>query len=367
MEVHEDGGLRITKFADLGSYGNNAYIVADAAAKEALIVDMPTGSEAVIDALGRLDGDLIVLGAGGKMGPSLARMAKRAFEAVGIDRRVIAVSRFSSGDVERQLQDAGVETIRGDLLDPSLVASLPNVAAVIFMAGMKFGASGNLPLTWAMNAYLPALVARRYGDSRIVVFSTGNVYPLAPVDSGGCDEEVSPAPVGEYAMSCLGRERMFEYFSATLDIPIVILRLNYASEMRYGVLVDLARQVNSGQEISLAMGHANVIWQGDANAMALASLAGAANPPLTLNIAGPERLRVRDVAERFGQLLGKPVKLTGTESATALLSDGSRGRELYGPTRVSAEQMMRWVADWIERGGTAWDRPTHFEVRDGQF
>ncbi len=329
-------------------------------------------TEAAIDTLGRIDGDLIVLGAGGKMGPSLARMARRAFEAADVDRRVIAVSRFSGGEVERQLQYAGVETVRGDLLDSTLVDSLPDAAAVVYMAGMKFGATGNLPLTWAMNAYLPALIARRYRDSRIVAFSTGNVYPLVPVDSAGpnaagCDEDVTPAPVGEYAMSCLGRERMFEYFSAMLDIPITILRLNYASEMRYGVLVDIARQVHSGQEVSLAMSHVNVIWQGDANAMALASLAGAANPPLTLNVAGCERLRVRNVAERFGQLLTKPVKLTGSESPTALLSDGSRGRGLYGPPRVSAELLMRWVADWIERGGVVWDRPTHFEVRDGRF
>ena len=329
-------------------------------------------TRAAIEALGRIDGDLIVLGAGGKMGPSLARMARRAFEAAGVERRVIAVSRFSSGDAQRQLQDAGVETIRGDLLDPPLVDSLPDAAAVVYMAGMKFGGAGNLPLTWAMNAYLPALVARRYRDSRIVAFSTGNVYPLVPVElaspnAAGCDEDVPPSPVGEYAMSCLGRERMFEYFSAALDIPITIMRLNYASEMRYGVLVDLARQIHSGREVSLAMSHVNVIWQGDANAMALASLAGAANPPLTLNIAGRERLRVRDVAERFGQLLAKPVKLTGTESPTALLSDGSRGHDLYGPPRVSAELLMRWVADWIERGGIVWDRPTHFEVRDGRF
>lgn len=334
------------------------------------LLSEPTG--AAIEALGRIDGDLIVLGAGGKMGPSLARMARRAFEAAGVERRVIAVSRFSSGDAQRQLQDAGVETIRGDLLDPPLVDSLPDAAAVVYMVGMKFGAADNLPLTWAMNAYLPALVARRYRDSRIVAFSTGNVYPLVPVElaspnAAGCDEDVPPSPVGEYAMSCLGRERMFEHFSATLNIPITMLRLNYASEMRYGVLVDLARQIHSGREVSLAMSHVNVIWQGDANAMALASLAGAANPPLTLNIAGCERLRVRDVAERFGQLLAKPVRLTGTESTTALLSDGSRGHDLYGPPRVSAELLMRWVADWIERGGVTWNRPTHFEVRDGRF
>ncbi|MCH8922594.1 MAG: NAD-dependent epimerase/dehydratase family protein, partial [Planctomycetes bacterium] len=313
-------------------------------------------TEAAIDALRRIDGDLIVLGAGGKMGPSLARMARRAFEAAGLDRRVIAVSRFSNGDIQRQLQVAGVQTIRGDLLDPTLVDSLPDAAAVVYMAGMKFGATGNLPLTWAMNTHLPALISRRFRASRIVAFSTGNVYPLVPIDSGGCAEDVPPAPVGEYAMSCLGRERMFEYFATALDLPITILRLNYACEMRYGVLVDIALKVHCGQEVSLAMSHVNVIWQADANAMALAAISGAANPPLTLNVAGCERLRVRDVAERFGQLLTKPVKLTGTESPTALLSNGSRGRDLYGPPRVSAEQMMGWVADWIGRGGVVWDR-----------
>jgi len=322
---------------------------------------------AVAQALSRAEGDLIVLGVAGKMGPTLARMARRASDQSGIRRRVIGVSRFSLPDTRGDLESCGVETIEGDLLEPDFVDALPEVPNVIYMAGMKFGTVGRQSLTWAMNTYLPSLVCRKFRRSRIVAFSTGNVYSTVPADSGGSVETDPPNPCGEYAMSCLGRERMFEHFSRTLGIPIVLIRLNYAVEMRYGVLVDLAQKVYDGQGIDLAMGYVNVIWQGDAVAMALCALADASSPPLYLNVAGPERLSVRAVCERFGQLLGKPPRLTGVEAADALLSNSQAACRRYGRPRISADQMMRWIAQWITRGGPTLGKPTHFEVRDGQF
>jgi nucleoside-diphosphate-sugar epimerase len=320
-----------------------------------------------VQTLRSVEGDVILLGAGGKMGPTLARMVARAAEEAGSPRQVTAVSRFSDADVVHSLETAGINVIRGDLLDERFVAALPQVPNVIFMAGMKFGASSDTSATWAMNAYVPALVARHYRDSRIAAFSTGNVYTLVSPACGGSQETDGPAPIGEYAMSALGRERIFGYFCRRQQTPTAILRLNYACELRYGVLVDLCRKVQRSQPIDLSMGYVNVIWQGDANAMTICSLADCSVPEFTINIAGPEILRVRDVCERFGNLLGMIPHFSGTEAADALLNDGSKGRGRYGEPRVSAERLIEWIAVWVARGGESLGKPTHFETRDGQF
>ena len=325
------------------------------------VLSRPT--EAAARALAQVEGDILVLGVAGKMGPTLARMAKRA----GPARHVLGVSRFSDPAVRRALESQGIETIEGDLLQPGFLDGLPDAPNVIFMAAMKFGTVGREPWTWAMNVYLPAMVCRRFARSRIVAFSTGNVYPLVPARSAGSVETDPPGPCGEYAMSALGRERIFEYFSRTCNTRMALVRLNYAVEMRYGVLVDLAQKVADGQVIDLSMGYVNVIWQGDAAAMALAMLADVASPPLCLNVAGPERLGVRAVCERFGQLMGKPVRFTGVESADALLSNGQAGWQRYGMPRVDADRLIGWIAHWLTLGGPTLGRPTHFEVRNGNF
>lgn len=324
-------------------------------------------SPAAIQALAGLEGDLIVLGVGGKMGPTLARMARRAGDAAGAQRRVIGVSRFTQPGLAERLAAHGIETVRCDLLDPEQIRRLPDASNVVAMTGMKFGATGRESLTWAMNTYLAGRICERYRQSRIVAFSTGNVYPFSPVALGGSLETDPPQPLGEYAMSTLGRERLYEHFSRTLGIPMAILRLNYATELRYGVLVDLARRVDAGQPIDLATGHFNAIWQADANAMALAALAHVAAPPLVFNVAGPEILSVRRVSEQFGRLLGKLPQWVGSESPDALLSNAQLSHRLFGYPRVSAGQMIDWIADWVRRGGENLDKPTHFETRDGKY
>jgi hypothetical protein len=324
-------------------------------------------SAGAIAALGQLSGDLVFLGVGGKMGPTLARMARRASDAAGSRRRVLGVARFSSPGLEQRLQAHGVETVRCDLLDPRQLDRLPDAENVVAMLGMKFGSTGQQALTWAMNGHLPAVVCGRYRGARIVAFSTGNVYGLSPVRLGGSVETDPLAPAGEYAMSCLGRERMYEHFSRAGNIPLALLRLNYACELRYGVLVDVARKVQAGEPIDLTMGHLNAIWQGDANAMALCAFGHLASPPAVLNLAGPELLSVRRVAEDFGRLLDREVSFRGSEAEDAFLSNGQKSHALFGYPRVSVGQMMVWIADWVKRGGASLDRPTHFEVRDGKF
>ena len=324
-------------------------------------------TEEVIETLGRLDGDIVLLGAGGKMGPSLSRMARRASEAAGVRRRVIAVSRFSASGLREDLERHGIETIACDLLEPAEVARLPDAPNVVYMAGRKFGTQGAEPLTWAMNVIAPAIAARRYAGSRMVAFSSGNVYGLVPVSRHGSREDDPTRPSGEYAMSVLGRERVLEHSSRALGIPMAVIRLNYAVEMRYGVLVDLAQRVLAGEPIDLSMGHANVIWQGDANAATLRAFDHPATPPRIINVAGPEVLSVRQVCTELGRLLGAPVRFTGAEAPDALLSDGSLGRRLLGEPRVGADRLVRWTADWMRRGGIVHGLPTHFEVRDGSF
>jgi nucleoside-diphosphate-sugar epimerase len=324
-------------------------------------------TEKTIHAMGALKGDLVVLGVGGKMGPTLARMAKRASDLAGVVRRVIGVARFSAPRLEEQLQAWGVETHRCDLLDAKSHSQLPDAANVVYMAGMKFGATGQESLTWAMNTFLPGLVSERYRYSRIAVFSTGNVYGLSPVGSGGSKEGDPLHPVGEYALSCLGRERIFEHFSRTEQIPVSVLRLNYAVELRYGVLLDIAQQVFSEQVIPLEMGYLNAIWQADAAAMSLQSLNYASAPPFVINIAGPELISVRRIAEQFAERFKKPVRFEGEESGDALLNNAQEAFQLFGYPQVGVESMLPWIADWVERGEETLAKPTHFENRAGNF
>ena len=338
--------------------------IADEAHLETLLSE-PT--EHVVETLTRVDGDIIVLGVGGKMGPTLARMARRAADLAGGARRVIGVSRFTTSSQETALHVNGVETIRCDLLDQDAVSRLPAAPNVIFMAGRKFGSTGGESLTWAMNCLVPAAVCRRYATSRIVAFSTGNVYGLTSTGLKGSLEQDVPQPVGEYAMSCLGRERVFEHFSRMHGTQVALLRLNYAVEMRYGILVDLAHHVLVGDTVDLAMGYVNVIWQADANAMALNALAHAASPPLIVNVAGPEELSVRQASEALARALGKPVTFGGIESPDALLSNGALGWSLLGAPRVDAARLIDWTADWMARGRATSGKPTHFESRAGRF
>jgi nucleoside-diphosphate-sugar epimerase len=265
------------------------------------------------------------------------------------------------------LNASGIETIRCDLLEEDAIAKLPDAPNIVFMAGMKFGATGNESLTWAMNAWLPAVVCKKFSRSRIAAFSTGNVYGLTPIALGGARENEELNPVGEYAMSCLGRERIFEHFSRKTGLPVSIIRLNYACELRYGVLVDIAERVWRGEPVDVAMGCFNTIWQTDANAQSLLTFAHASSPPFVMNVGGSEILRIRDLATIFGKKMNRPVAITGEESSTALFTNTSRSLELFGKPRVSAGQMTGWIADWIANGGATLGRPTHFENREGKF
>lgn len=329
------------------------------------LLSRPTNE--VVDLFKTLEGDIIFLGIAGKIGPSIARMAQRACAEAGVSKRIIGVSRFSNAQEQAQLENYGIETIKGDLLDPEFVKSLPLAENVIFLAGMKFGAEGKLAQTWAMNAYVPALVAEHYKNSRIVAFSTGCVYPLVPVESGGSLESDRPEAVGEYAQSCLGRERMFEYGSLRYGTPATLVRLNYSVEMRYGVLVDIAAKVKSDQVVDLTMGYFNVIWQGDMNAMSLLCLAHCTSPANIVNLTGPETLSVRQVALEFGKLFGKTPEFSGEEAPTALLSNSALMHDWHGRPTVSPEQIIRWIAGWLDHGNRLLNKQTHFEVRDGKY
>jgi nucleoside-diphosphate-sugar epimerase len=324
----------------------------------------------VIAALHKLKGDILILGVAGKMGPTLARMAARALQAGGTSsgsRKVVGVARFSNPAHQAELEKHGIQTIKADLLDQKQLDSLPDAPNVVYMPAMKFGSTNQEALTWAMNTYLAGMCAQRYAKSKIVAFSTGNIYGLSPIALGGSTETGALNPIGDYAQSCLGRERMFEHFSRTLKVPTALIRLNYATELRYGVMVDMARKVWAGETIDLAMGSFNAIWQGDANAMTLASFAHATTPPFVLNVAGPELLSVRRVCEEFGQLMNKPPTFTGVEASDALISNGQLGHRLFGYPRVPVQTMMKWIADWIMAGGASLGKPTHFEARDGKY
>jgi nucleoside-diphosphate-sugar epimerase len=329
------------------------------------LLSRPTAG--VIKTLQRIEGDVMVLGAGGKMGPTLALMLRRAMDEIDASRRVIAVARFSDGTIEARLRNAGIEILRCDLLDRNAVQQLPLVANVIFMAGQKFGTSSGPELTWSMNTLVPAFVAEHFARSRIVAFSTGCVYPFTSVLQGGSREEDALGPSGDYANSCVGRERIFSYFAAKNQTPLAIVRLNYAIDLRYGVLLDVAQKVWAGETIDVTMGHVNVIWQGDANAQAIQCLEHAASPPFVLNVTGTETISVRALAHRFGELLGREAKISGLENSTAWLNNAAKAHQLFGYPTVSLEQMLQWTAEWVQRGGKTLNKPTHFETRDGKF
>ena len=324
-------------------------------------------SEHDIATAAELSGDLLILGAGGKMGPTLALRARRAMQQAGVPHRVIAVARFSNKALQQQLEAEGVETVAADLLTPGALEQLPDAPNIIFMAAMKFGTTGAEHLTWAMNVHLPGLVAERFRESRIVAFSTGNVYPLTMLASGGAIENTPTAPVGEYAQSALGRERLFAYGSHRHGTPVALLRLNYAAELRYGVLLDIGQKVFERQPVDLRMGMFNVIWQGDANSICLRSFRHCSVPPQVINVTGPETLSVRYVANEFGRRFGVEPEFEGVEGGTALLNNSSRSTTLFGYPSVTPSQMIDWVALWIGMGGATHGKPTHFEVRDGQF
>ncbi|MBT3788480.1 MAG: NAD-dependent epimerase/dehydratase family protein [Alphaproteobacteria bacterium] len=325
---------------------------------------MTLPSQALIDDLARLEGDIMILGVGGKMGPTLARLAKRAAP----DKRVIGVARFTDPAVADKLQSWGVETITCDLLDEAAVSELPQIPNIIFMAGRKFGTTGSEELTWAMNVEVPAIVAKTFTNSRVVVFSTGCVYPFVSITSGGASEDTPPLPpAGEYAYSCLGRERMFDYFSRQNGNSVLMYRLNYAIDMRYGVLYDIASKVWNEEAIDLGMGHVNVIWQGDAISQALRCLHLCENPASVLNVSGAETLEVKSLAEAFGSVMGKKPQFTGTPAPMAWLSNTEKAVGLFGLAVVDTDTMIGWVADWVSRGQASLGKPTHYEARDGSY
>jgi len=328
---------------------------------------LATPSDRLIADMERLDGDLLLLGAGGKMGPSLAMLARNALDAAGKPSAVIAVSRFGDAAARRRLEDAGVRTVAADLLNDDELQSLPDAAHVIHLAAMKFGTSGSEHLTWAMNAYLPGRVGERYRDARIVAFSSGNVYPLVPLASTGATEEQPIEPLGEYGQSVLGRERIFAYGSHRYGTKVATIRLNYAIDLRYGVLVDIATAVRDGEAIDLSMGHVNVVWQGYANEVTLRALHHASSPPTAINLTGPEIVSVRRLAHWFGERLGREPVLVGEEQPNALLNDASRCHALFGYPDVTLLEMVDMVADWLHAGGELHGKPTKFQVRSGRF
>jgi nucleoside-diphosphate-sugar epimerase len=325
---------------------------------------MTTPSPALIADLARIDGDLIVLGVGGKMGPTLARLAKRA--APG--KRVIGVARFSERGLRESLESHGIECVPADLLDRAAIARLPRAPNVVFMAGRKFGSTGREDLTWAMNVFVPALVAEAFASSRIVAFSTACVYPFVPVASGGATEDIATTPPpGEYANSCVGRERMLQYYSRVAGTPGRLIRLSYAIDMRYGVLHDVARKVLARDTIDLTMGHVNVIWQGDANEQALRALAHCTSPTTGLNVSGSTVTSIRALAMAFGERFGVEPRFTGREAETAWLVNTSEAGRLFGAPAVSLDTMIDWTAHWVRSGKPSLGKDTHYEVRDGNY
>jgi len=353
-------------------------LMADANLTELLSGDCPQSVEQleyvlstppadVVEMFSRLEGHLLLLGAAGKMGPTMARMAQRAIVESGSKMRLTAVSRFSDPSLHDRMQEWGIETIACDLLQPTLVATLPDCTHLINLTGFKFGASANPTLTWATNCDIPATLCRRFPESKIVAFSTGNVYAMVAPTTGGSLEGDSLQPVGEYAMAALGRERLFQYYCEQLQIPTLLVRLNYATELRYGVLADIATSVLNDQSIDVTTGFVNVIWQGDANAMTLRCLELPTVPARPINLTGPVGLSVRSVAQQIAALVGITLEVTGTERDTALLSQATHNYELLGTPQMDLETMLRWTVQWLQQGGTSLGKPTKFNAADGKF
>jgi len=324
-------------------------------------------SPALLSDIATLDGDIMILGVGGKMGPALAKLARRALNLVGSERKVIGASRFSEPGLVEELNQLGIETHVVDLLNEDQLDSLPAAKNVLYLAGTKFGTTGKESFTWAMNAYLPGRVAEKYRDSNIVVFSTGNVYPLTPVDAGGATEKLSPEPLGEYAQSCLGRERVFQYFSTKNNTPVFIYRLNYANDVSYGVLLEIAKAVKERKPIDLRMGYVNVIWQGDANEIAIRALNHCSVPAKMVNVTGPETVSIKWLGGQFGNIFGQEPVFINTEESTALLSNAGVSNDLFGYPKVLLNQMIELIAEWVNQGGKTINKPTHFQERQGKF
>jgi len=321
----------------------------------------------LIEDIATIDGDIVVLGIGGKMGPGLARVAKQAIDKAGINKKIIGVARFSEPGLQEQLNSEGIETISADLLNEDDLQALPQEKNVLYLAGTKFGTTGKESLTWAMNSYLPGRVAQKFKNSRIVVFSTGNVYPLVPVVSGGATEDLPPEPIGEYAQSCLGRERIFQYFSLKNNTPVLIYRLNYANDVTYGVLHEIAKSVKENQPVDLSMGTASVIWQGDANEIAIRCLKHCSAPAKILNVTGPETVSLRWLAEQFGKMLGVTPEFINEERSTSFLSNAAESFRLFGYPKVTLKQMMEVILEWLNEGGKTLNKPTHFSERKGKY
>ena len=324
-------------------------------------------SPALLSDIATLDGDIMILGVGGKMGPALAKLTRRALNLVGSERKVIGASRFSEPGLVEELNQLGIETHVVDLLNEDQLDSLPAAKNVLYLAGTKFGTTGKESFTWAMNAYLPGRVAEKYRDSNIVVFSTGNVYPLTPVDAGGATEKLSPEPLGEYAQSCLGRERVFQYFSTKNNTPVFIYRLNYANDVSYGVLLEIAKAVKERKPIDLRMGYVNVIWQGDANEIAIRALNHCSVPAKMVNVTGPETVSIKWLGGQFGNIFGQEPVFINTEESTALLSNAGVSNDLFGYPKVLLNQMIELIAEWVNQGGKTINKPTHFQERQGKF
>lgn len=322
-------------------------------------------SAADVAAMNRLDGDILVLGAGGKMGPTLVHRMARAIRSAGVQKRIYAVVRKDRDGAF--LNDDVVQLIETDLLDPASYRSMPDVANVVFMAGRKFGSVGDQPMTWATNVWLPGLAADRFRGSRTIAFSTGNVYPFVAAESGGATEQTAVSPTGEYAQSALGRERIFEYFANTYGSPTLIYRLNYAVDLRYGVLVDIGQKVLAGKPVDVTTGYVNVIWQGDANSYCLRAFEHCGTPTVLLNVTGSRTLSVRQLAEQFGERFGKRAIITGEEAPTALLSNPALCESLMGAPEIQEDDLFDMTAHWLSTGGTTLGKPTKFESRDGRF
>lgn len=321
----------------------------------------------VVELMRETPGDFIFLGVAGKMGVTLALMARRAAEEAGVKKRIIGVARFSDPEQKKKLENTGVETISSDLLDPEAVARLPEVANVIYMAAKKFGTEGNEDVTWAMNVVAPTHVIHRYKKSKIVAFSTGCVYPLVKAADGGCDESVKPAPIGDYAQSALGRERVFGYGSRVFGTPVCLYRLNYAVDLRYGVLHDIAQTILAGRPVDLSASHFNAIWQGDANRQALLCLKLASSPAVPVNITGPETVSVKYAATLLAEHLGKNVSFQGEPGGAVYLNNASFATEKFGYPSMSMHELIRRQAAWLKKGGRSLGKPTHFEVTTGTY